>query len=129
VSGEYLLDTNIVVALWRGDKSVVEKIEVADTVYVPVIVIGELMYGAYHSDRLESDLVRIHRQIERSALLHCDEHVATHYGQIKALLRKKGRPIPDNDIWIAAVAQHHTLTLVSRDPHFAEIDQLDVEEW
>jgi tRNA(fMet)-specific endonuclease VapC len=55
--------------------------------------------------------------------------VAVYYGQIRASLRKRGRPIPDNDIWIAATAQHHQLTVVSRDPHFKEIEHLPLEVW
>lgn len=48
---------------------------------------------------------------------------------IKSRLRKKGRPIPENDIWIAATAQEHALVLVTRDPHFQEIEDLRVESW
>lgn len=129
MSGKYLLDTNIVVALWRGENPVVDGVKRAQRAYIPTIVLGELLYGAYHSDRLEEDLARINRQMSRSELLVCDEVVADFYAQVKATLRKKGRPIPENDIWIAAVALRHRLTLVSRDSHFNEVDNLLVETW
>jgi tRNA(fMet)-specific endonuclease VapC len=48
---------------------------------------------------------------------------------IKSHLRAKGRPIPENDIWIAAVAMQHRVTVVSRDPHFKEIADLDLQVW
>jgi tRNA(fMet)-specific endonuclease VapC len=51
------------------------------------------------------------------------------YGEIKSSLRQKGKPIPDNDIWIAASARQHSLTLVTRDAHFDEIDDLARERW
>ena len=63
------------------------------------------------------------------AVLGCDIDTSRHYGQIKHSLRLKGRPIPENDIWIAAVAQQHGLTVVSRDAHFEEVDNLSLERW
>ena len=51
------------------------------------------------------------------------------YGKVKNGLRKKGRPIPENDIWIAAIAFQHDLTLVSRDEHFKEVENLKLEKW
>lgn len=57
-------------------------------------------------------------------VLGCDLDTARHYGIIKQRLRRKGRPLPDNDIWIAAVARQHQLALATRDAHFGEIDEL-----
>ena len=65
----------------------------------------------------------------RSAVLACDAETAQHYGQIKNRLRAKGRPLPENDIWIAALALQHGLILVSRDAHFNEIAGLSVVAW
>jgi tRNA(fMet)-specific endonuclease VapC len=61
--------------------------------------------------------------------LHIDENTAKFYGSIKAALRKKGKPIPENDIWIAAIAQQYDLILITRDNHFSEIDNLNTELW
>ncbi|TDA70360.1 MAG: type II toxin-antitoxin system VapC family toxin [Clostridia bacterium] len=54
---------------------------------------------------------------------------AYYYGQVKAQLKVKGHPIPENDIWIAAAALQHGLTLVSRDTHFKPIEGLSLEAW
>jgi tRNA(fMet)-specific endonuclease VapC len=62
-------------------------------------------------------------------VLVIDEAVSIVYGNIKASLRKKGKPIPENDIWIAAIAQHYQLTLVTRDKHFKEIDSIKIKNW
>jgi len=62
-------------------------------------------------------------------VLTIDEPATIEYGNIMAALRKKGKPIPENDIWIAAIAQRHQLILVSRDKHFKEIDSLGLKSW
>ena len=62
-------------------------------------------------------------------MLPCDLGTAAAYGQIKDELRLKGRPIPENDVWIAAVARQHGLILASRDDHFRSVDGLAVEAW
>ncbi len=58
-----------------------------------------------------------------------DAQTARRYGQVKDSLRQKGRPLPENDLWIAALAEQHSLVLVSRDAHFAEVEGLECESW
>jgi tRNA(fMet)-specific endonuclease VapC len=127
--GEVLLDTNIVLALFARDAFVQERLAASVAVFVPSIVLGELYYGAYKSGRIEANLARLDQFVTSSAVLGCDTMTAQQYGRIKNNLRAKGRPIPENDIWIAAVAQQHQLTLVSRDEHFKEVDGLLLETW
>lgn len=129
MNGRFLLDTNIVIAIFAEDTLVLLKLEEAEAIFVPSIAIGELYYGAYKSGRVAANLARIQEFIETNTILVCDEVTADYYGQITNMLRKKGRPIPVNDAWIAAVAMQHKLTLVSRDIHFQEIDGLLVERW
>jgi len=64
-----------------------------------------------------------------NTVLASDIGTSREYGRIKDLLHKKGHPIPENDIWIAALAIEHGLTLVSRDEHFKKIDGLKRDEW
>jgi len=129
VSGNYLLDTNIVIALLAKDPAVNQHLSEATEVSVPSIVLGELYYGARKSSRVESNIETVDQFATASRVLVCDSTTAQHYGQLKNLLRQKGRPIPENDIWIAAVAQQHKLTLVSRDAHFRELPDLPFESW
>ena len=65
----------------------------------------------------------------QSVILSSDADTAKRYGLIKAELKSKGKPIPENDIWIAAIAKQYDLTIVSRDHHFKEIDDLKLDEW
>ena len=129
MSGKYLLDTNIVVALFTGDDLVQKKLAGANKVFVPSIVLGELHYGVRKSTQIEKNLARLEEFAAANAVVACDADTAREYGVIKDELRKKGRPIPENDIWIAAVARQYDFVLVTRDSHFSEIDHLKTEKW
>ncbi len=129
MSGEFLLDTNIVIALTLGDGAVLARLENDVTVYLSSIVLGELFFGAYRSARVEENLERVTELAAHNTVLDCDTSTARHFGRIKNRLRIAGRPIPENDIWIAALARQHGLTLVSRDAHFGEIEGLEVQAW
>ena len=129
MSGKYLLDTNIVIALFANDASVMESLTKAEEVFIPSVVIGELFYGAHKSARAKDNLARIDEFASSNLVLGCDMETARIYGDVKNALRIKGHPIPENDIWIAAIAIQHNLTLVSRDRHFNEIESLNVVIW
>jgi tRNA(fMet)-specific endonuclease VapC len=126
--GDVLLDTNIVIALFAGERKVLRKLKRA-TVFLPAIVVGELFYGALKSARGRENVTRIEEFMLANVVLPCDIDTARHYGQIKQQLRRGGRPLPENDIWIAALARQHDLTLISRDSHFQEVDDLKLEVW
>ncbi len=96
---------------------------------MPSVVVGELFYGAYRSRRFDENMTRVEEFASGSPVLACDAVTARHYAQIKNRLREAGRPIPENDIWIAAIARQHGLTLVSRDSHFAAVQDLEVAAW
>ena len=129
MNGKFLLDTNILIAIFAADPSVQENLAQPAEIFVPIVAIGELYYGARKSTRIEANLRTIDEFAATCALLECDLDTARYYGLIKNELRAKGRPIPENDIWIAAVAKQHELTLVSRDAHFNEVGGLSFEGW
>ena len=106
-----------------------ERVAAADEVFVPAIALGELYYGARKSTRTDQNIARIDEFAAAAAVLGCDAATAQQYGRIKNDLRAKGRPIPENDIWIAAVAVQHGLTVVSHDEHFGEVTGLPREVW
>jgi tRNA(fMet)-specific endonuclease VapC len=129
MNGRVLLDTNIVIALFARDEIVLRELSDAASVFVPSIVVGELFYGAYRSRRFDENMTRVEEFASGSPVLDCDGTTARHYAQIKNRLRDAGRPIPENDIWIAAIARQHGLTLISRDSHFAEVEELEILTW
>jgi len=129
MNGNYLLDTNIIAALFRKDSAVSERLEAAPNVLVPSIAVGELYYGARKSNRVRENLNQVDDFVSQNELLACNLETARIYGGIKNLLRQKGRMLPENDVWIAAIALGNGLTLVTRDVHFREIDGLVIETW
>ncbi len=126
--GKVLLDTNLIIAFFSGEKTVSQRFNETE-VLVSSTVLGELYYGALKSGRAAGNVARIEEFATSVGVLACDALTARHYGQIKDRLRSKGRPIPENDIWIAAVAMQHGLTVATRDEHFKEVDALVVENW
>jgi tRNA(fMet)-specific endonuclease VapC len=129
MSGRFLLDTNIVIALWANDTMVTSQLAVAHEVFVPMIVLGELYYGAQKSLWSAKNTARIDDFAARNSILLCDLTTAQQYGAIKNALSAKGRPIPENDLWIAAVALQYNLTLATRDDHFSAIDGITIVKW
>jgi tRNA(fMet)-specific endonuclease VapC len=81
----------------------------------------------YHKKELNRR--KIEKLAESALVLASDRNTAKEYGKIKFNLKSKGFPIPENDIWIAAIAKQHDLILVTRDKHFNHIDLLQLESW
>jgi tRNA(fMet)-specific endonuclease VapC len=128
-SGRFLLDTNIVIALFDGDDTVLANMDESTEVFIPAIVLGELFFGAERSGRPAQNTDKIEQFAAGRAVISSDLHVAREYGIVKQRLKEKGRPLPENDIWIAAAAKHHRMILVTRDHHFTEIEGLVTVDW
>lgn len=129
MGGRVLLDTNIVIAHLGKDVAVNDRISHTPEVFVSAMVVGELAYGAMKSQRKGSNIGRLMAFLRKVTTLPCDTTTAQIYGEIKNELRLLGKPIPDNDIWIAANVQQYGLTLASRDDHFSFIPNLKLETW
>lgn len=128
-TGKVLLDTSVVVTLLRGDLEVCRRVAEAAEVFLPCIVAGELFYGARQSRNERLSLAAVEKFLDGATVLACDVDTAREYAAIKAALRAKGQPIPENDIWIAALARQHGLVLVTADQHFRHIDLVTIETW
>lgn len=124
MAGNLLLDTSAVIELFDEDPAALQTVANAPAVSVSAITLGELLYGAERSNRRRQNIEEIDELASSVAILSCDAETASHYGLIKHLLRRKGKLIPDNDVWIAAVARQYRLTLLTRDAHFKEVPGL-----
>jgi len=124
LSGRLLLDTNAVIALFRDDPSAKGKLKDAEEVFLPSIVLGELLYGALRSGRKEENAARCRRFAAANTVLSCDAATAEEYALIENGLRVRGTPIPDNDVWISALALQHGLAVLTRDGHFGSVAAL-----
>ena len=126
---KFLLDTNIIAAWLNGEVAIANKIDKAKEVHIPIIVVGELYYGALCSIHVNKNIRGIQNITNHYNVLFIDEETTLAYGNIKAALRKKGKPIPENDIWIAAIAQRYELIVATRDKHFNEIESVRIKSW
>lgn len=129
MSGDYLLDSNIVIELFKGNEEIIEKIKGVNQVFIAVIVLGELYYGANRSSKPRKKVLEIEGLEKRVTILECKNSTARIYGEIKNQLRAQGTPIPENDIWIAAIAREYNLILATRDNHFNHVKDIRLERW
>jgi tRNA(fMet)-specific endonuclease VapC len=128
-SGSVVLDTNIAIAFLSDDRSVRQHVAKTERIILPTVVMGELFYGARHSDSAEQNLRRVEELAQSCQLLDVSIETARQYGIIKSALRRKGAPIPNNDIWIAALTQQYDAALATRDQHFNAVEHLEVVRW
>jgi tRNA(fMet)-specific endonuclease VapC len=120
------IDSNRYTDFCRGDERVVEIIRAADEIFVPLIVVAELRAGfAYGSRRADNEKILTRfLNTTRVHVIAPDEQTTHFYANIYAELRRKGRPIPTNDLWIAAIVLQHDLVLFDRDGDFDHVDRL-----
>ncbi|MBV9406257.1 MAG: type II toxin-antitoxin system VapC family toxin [Acidobacteriaceae bacterium] len=127
-TGALLLDTSVVIDYLRNQPPLHQKIQAAAVLYIPHIVVGELLCGAYTTGS-EKALSHIREFCDACVLLLPTENTAEHYARIKAALAQAGTPIPENDIWIAAAAKQYDLPLATRDKHFSHVSGINVFHW
>ena len=128
-TGSALLATNIVIAYLKRDWTVRGQWQVLSNLYLPLTALGELYHGAYKSVRQDHVLTQLHDLLSVVILLTPTDATAKYYGQIKAELAGAGTPIPQNDIWIAALAKEYQLPLATRDRHFKQVQGLITLDW
>lgn len=121
-----LLDTNAYVGLMRGEEQVMRHVRAAEVVFLSSIVVGELLHGfrfgsRYAENRRQFDDFLTAPFVE---FLPVSLTTSDRFGLVHAALRRRGTPIPTNDIWIAAHALETGADLLSFDRHFSAIDGL-----
>ena len=123
-----VLDANIYCDYAEGLPEVVEAMaQHGEFLYIPSIVLGELYYGFLKGNRQQFNERKLRQVITRLSIeiIRVDSEVARKYGLIYRSLEKKGDKIPINDVWIGACCMNVGGTLLTRDKHFALIDQID----
>jgi tRNA(fMet)-specific endonuclease VapC len=115
-----VLDTNGYSDFLRGDPDRVEIVRKARRIYLPLFVLGELRSGFAAGSRTDENIATLRRflQSPRVSILLPDEQTTHHYASLFVQLRKRGTPIPGNDLWIAALALQHHLPVCTSDAHF-----------
>ncbi|MGH9401357.1 MAG: type II toxin-antitoxin system VapC family toxin [Terriglobia bacterium] len=124
-----ILDTNALSAIAEGEREAAHEFAEAQSVAIPVIVLGEYLYGIAQSRRKTEYERWLADVLSVSSLLDVNRDTAIHYAAIRGQLRKTGSPIPSNDLWIAALCLQHALPVLSRDRHFDSIHGLQRIAW
>ena len=128
-NGRIAVDTNAVIAYRAGDSEACRLIKSAKVILVPAPVVGELVFGALNSQRIEENKIAVQKFLTYSMFVRIDENVTNRYASVRYKLRKAGRPIPENDLWIAAVCLEFDVPLLTGDAHFENVDRLKVINW
>jgi tRNA(fMet)-specific endonuclease VapC len=124
-----ILDTNALSAVADDEPAAVHIFSQAASIELPVIVLGEYRYGIAQSRRHNEYEKWLHELIAAARILPVDDETSDHYARIRAELKKAGRPIPSNDLWIAALCRQHRLPLMSQDKHFDAVQNLKRIAW
>ena len=124
-----LLDTSAYSALWRGEQAVLDVVRRSETIAMSAVVLGELHSGFRAGNRCAENTAQLAQFLGKPSvrILNVTEETALRYAEVDVYLRKKGRPIPRNDVWIAAAALEHGLHLLTLDAHVREIPLLLIQ--
>ncbi|MGB0680018.1 MAG: type II toxin-antitoxin system VapC family toxin [Polyangiales bacterium] len=125
------LDTNAYTDLGRDNTALRQYLEQADNIFLPFVVVAELRAGFSLGQRGQHNEARLRRFLAKDGvrILFADTNTTSTYASLYRQLRLQGTPVPTNDLWIAALAEQHALTLVSRDAHFNKLAQLRRGFW
>ena len=124
VSGNSIaLDTSVAIAVLADPAHIL--LSRPDAAFLqPVPVIGELRYGALNSRRSAENVAEVERLVNRCRVMDITATTAVAYARLRLGLKEKGKPIPENDLWIAALCIEHQVKLAAVDGHFDIIDEL-----
>lgn len=125
-AGSIVVDTSAVINLFRGCEKAAKYFDLAQEVWLPVTVLGELYCGLLKCNNPKKERLRISEFCIKSLIVDNDEGTAMHYAEVYMKLEKQGIMIPINDIWVAAFAIRHKLPLLAKDMHFSRIVSLDL---
>ena len=124
-----ILDTNALWAAADRDSAALDVVAGAERLAVPVIVLGEYRMGIAQSRHRTEYENWLREWIVVVTVLNIDEETTLHYAAIGLELKRSGKPIPANDLWIAALCRQHSLPLLSRDHHFDVVKGLKRIDW
>lgn len=124
-----ILDTNALSDFFKENESIKIHIEKANQLYVPVIVLGEYLYGIKSSTKSQQLSTLLSGFMSEIQTLNISAGTADIYAEIRWDLKKNGTPIPENDIWIAALVKEYNIPLLSRDSHFDFVHDISRLTW
>jgi predicted nucleic acid-binding protein len=124
-----ILDTNALSALADGDEALAAKLAATAVLALPVIALGEFRYGIMASRHRKAYEGWLSEHLPLFDVLPADAETSAHYAALRHELKRLGRPVPENDLWIGALALQHRQPVVSRDKHFATMPGVRTVVW
>ena len=129
MSGRYLLDTAILVAILGDEPNIREKLQQASDIFVPPMALGELYFATFGTDDVRKTQDDLADFVSHCVIPQCDADTAREYGTLKESVWSRGLSMSENDLWIAALARQHNLVLVTRDKPFKRLSGVKTVEW
>ena len=120
------LDTNRLTDLFRGDRALADFLGSCEEVWLPLIVLAEIKTGFLGGTQQDKNEVLLQKLLAKPTvgILYPGRETAEQYARLFVQLKRANTPIPDNDLWIAALVLEHDLRLITRDRHFERVPQL-----
>jgi predicted nucleic acid-binding protein len=119
-----IIDTNALSAFVDGDSEVGAILALQHRAAIPAIVLGEFRYGIMGSRHRKAYEEWLQGHLRQFDLLSVTAETTVSYAALRATLKRLGRPIPANDVWIAALAMQHRMPILSRDEHFDTLSRV-----
>jgi len=120
------VDTNRLTDLFQGDAELAELLGTCEEVWIPLVALGEIKAGFYGGKQQQRNELLLQKFLAKTTVgvLLPSRETAEHYARLFVQLKRAGTPVPDNDLWIAALVLEHDVALLTRDGHFDRIPQL-----
>lgn len=129
MSGDLVLDTSVVIAALRGVSGIEARLDQAERLWLPVIALGELELGVELASNPGVQRAALDAFLPAVSVLPLTAGTTRHYARLRGALTRAGTPIPENDLWIAALAAEHNWPVATRDAHFSRVPGLVVQDW
>jgi tRNA(fMet)-specific endonuclease VapC len=120
------LDTNRLTDLFQGDTALAERLGTCEEVWIPLVVLAEIKAGFLGGTQQHQNEILLRKLLAKETVDVSlpSRETAEHYARLFVQLKRAGTPVPDNDLWIAALVLEHDLVLITRDRHFDRIPQV-----
>ena len=124
-----ILDTNALSAFAEGEQNIRGAIASHQGPYLPVIVLGEYRFGLMQVRDQARRVAWLQALTQQWTVLAITAETSVAYAEIRRILKRNATPIPSNDVWIAALARQHGLSILSSDPHFDVVPGIERLRW
>jgi tRNA(fMet)-specific endonuclease VapC len=124
-----LLDTNALSDFAESEPAIMELLAEVQVLALPVVVVGEYRFGIAQARNVADYHLWLERLITQTDVLNITDETTIHYAEVRLDLKRIGRPIPMNDVWIAALCRQHELPILSRDQHFDVVPRIKRLAW